>query len=77
MKTTIDLTKMTREELETFAMEASTEAEALKQKVDFYEEQLRLMRQKKFGTSSEKNQVDENQLSLFNDAENEADLTKE
>ena len=77
MKTTIDLTKMTREELETFAMEALTEAEALKQKVDFYEEQLRLMRQKKFGTSSEKNQVDENQLSLFNDAENEADLTKE
>ena len=79
MEKNIDFTKMSRAELEDFAMKASSQAEALKQQVSFYEEQLRLMRQKKFGASSEKNQIAEEQetMSFFNDAEAEADETKE
>ncbi len=43
----------------------------LKAKVNWYEEQIRLSRQKKFGSKSDR--VDPEQLSLFNEAEQESD----
>ena len=83
-KKTVDLASMTRAELEEYAASVSTEktvlesklsAEiaALKSKLTWYEEQLRLNRRRKFGPSSEK--VDFDQLSLFNEAESESDDT--
>lgn len=47
----------------------------LKLKVEWLEEKLRLIRQKRFGTSSER--TDLNQLRLFNEAELEAEPTAE
>ena len=72
-KKLIDLASMTRQELEDYAQNLSTEMTELKQKLDWYEEQFRLGRRKKFGASSEK--VDSRQLSLFNEAEAESDET--
>lgn len=42
--------------------------------VAWYEEQVRLARQKRFGTSSEKTVID--QISMFNEAESESDLQR-
>lgn len=64
---------MTRQELEDYAQNISTEMAALQKKLDWYEEQLRTNRRKRFGASSEK--TDENQLSLFNEAESESEET--
>ena len=47
-----------------------TELEAL---IKFYEGQFRLLKQKQYGASSEKNQYDHEQLSIFNEAETTAD----
>lgn len=73
MEKKIDLSMMPRTELEKFAMEASGEAERLKALVEAKEAELRLLRREKFGSRSEKRKKeetpDENQLSLFNDAE--------
>lgn len=65
---------MQRKELEEYAMNASVEIDILKKKVEQYEAQLRLMTRKKYGSSSEKTKVDENQLSIFDEAEATADL---
>lgn len=70
----IDLAGMQRKELEEYAMNASVEIDVLKKKVEQYEAQLRLMAQKKYGSSSEKTKVDENQLSIFNEAEETAQM---
>jgi len=66
----IDIAAMKRLELEQFAMDQSLEVKKLSAKVDFYEEQIRLMQRQKFGAKSE--QADPNQLSFFNDPEAEA-----
>lgn len=65
---------MQRKELEEYAMNASVEIDALKMKVQQYEAQLRLMARKKYGSSSEKTKVDENQISIFNEAEETAQM---
>lgn len=67
-----DLAGMPRNELEAYAIEAVTEANTWKQKAELYEEQLRLMVKKQYGASSEQSKTDGNQLSLFNEAEEEA-----
>ena len=73
MEKKISLSEMPRTELEKFAMEASAEAEKLKALLSAKEEELRLLRKARFGSSSEKRKreesTDEKQLSLFNDAE--------
>ncbi|ALX50527.1 IS66 family transposase [Lentibacillus amyloliquefaciens] len=51
------------------------ENEALETKLKWYEEQFRLSQQRRFGSSSEK--TDEDQLSLFNEAEVTTDTTVE
>lgn len=51
------------------------EKEELEAKLKWYEEQFRLSQQRRFGSSSEKTNLD--QLSLFNEAEDTADSTTE
>lgn len=51
------------------------EKEELEAKLKWYEEQFRLSQQRRFGSSSEKTNLD--QLSLFNEAEDTADSTIE
>ena len=63
----VDVSGMSREELEQFAVASYEESEELKQKLAWYEEQIRLMREQKFGRKGER--TDENQLSLFNETE--------
>lgn len=69
-KKTMDLSSMTREELEAYAMQVSSEKEELAAKVLWYEEQYRLGRARRFGPSSEQTPFD--QLSFFNEVEAEA-----
>ena len=66
----MDLSKLTREELENHTMELLTENQELKMKLNWYEEQIRIHQQKRFGASSEKTQAD-GQVSLFNEPEND------
>ena len=66
----MDLSKLTREELENQAMKLLTENQELKMKLNWYEEQIRIHQQKHFGASSEKIQTD-GQVSLFNEPEND------
>ena len=68
----IDMAQMPRKELEKFAMEARGEAERLRAVVEAKEAELRHLRKEKFAGKSEKSRndnVDEAQLSFFNDAE--------
>jgi len=51
-----------------------TEIAELKTLVRYYEEQLRLAKHRRFGSSSEKSEYDVNQLSFFNEAEATADV---
>ncbi len=69
IKKTLDLSSMTREELEAFTMQVSAEKQELAAKVSWYEEQYRLGRARRFGPSSE--QTPFNQMSFFNEAEAE------
>ena len=88
-KKTTDLSKMTREELEKNYIEKEIELNAIKltkadeiekllAKIQELEEQARLLKSQKFGKSSEKSKVieDENQLklSIFNEVETIADV---
>ena len=66
----MDLSKLSREELEAKYIKMSTELEAAKMKITWYEEQIRIHQQKRFGASSEKTEISE-QISLFNEPENE------
>ena len=70
VKKTVDLSTMTREELEAYAMQKSMEAESLGAKLSWYEEQYQLSRAKLYGASSEKTPFD--QMSFFNEAESES-----
>lgn len=65
----VDLSSMSREELESNYVNLQTELEAEKLKVSWLEEQFRLQRAVRFGASSEKTLVDFNQMSIFNEAE--------
>lgn len=72
----VDLAAMPRKNLEEYALQTATEAEALRRKVEFYEEQIRLMRQKRFGKKSEASPDEGWQTSLFNEAEDSADESR-
>lgn len=69
IKKMVDISSMSRKEIEEYAMKLSTQMEAMEAKLSWYEEQLRLNRQKRFGASSEKITID--QMSFFNEAESE------
>jgi transposase len=73
VKKTVDLSAMSRQELEEYAMRKSTEVESLAMQLKFYEEQLRRSRAEKYGASSEKMR-DEGyeQINFFNEAEQES-----
>lgn len=62
---------MKRQELEQYAAATTNEVEELKLRIQYYEEQLRLHKVKQYGPKAD--QVDSDQLSLFNDAELDAD----
>ncbi len=66
----MDLSKLTREELEANYAKMYIELEAIKMKLEWYEEQIRIHQQKRFGTSSEKTETG-GQVSLFNESEND------
>ena len=63
------LSSMTRAELEQNIVDLTTEIESQKQKIKWLEEQFRLSRQQRFGSSSEQGMIDNDQISLFNEAE--------
>jgi len=66
-------TEYRMENLENKCAMLAASNEELNAKLKWYEEQFRLANQKRFGASSEKTDLD--QLSIFNDAEKEADQT--
>lgn len=72
----VDLAQMPRKELEEYAMQTCVENDILKQQIEQYEAQLRLLARKKYGRSTEQTNVDEQQLSIFNEAEESADPQK-
>jgi transposase len=67
----INLSAMSRNELEEFAMKKSIENEELSAKIAYYEEQIRRERARRFGRSSEV--LHEGQISFFNEAEQESE----
>lgn len=67
-----NIQKMTREELENFAVSMHTKNEVLSQENTWYKEQIKLNQKKLFGQSSEKDNID--QISLFDEAEVESTL---
>ncbi len=72
MKKSIDLSSLTREELEKQYIKLHSEYISMQAKAEWYEEQFRLSRQKRFGQSSEKDmagQMSFDDLMLFNEAE--------
>ena len=60
---------MSRDELEQNIIELTTQVESQKQKIQWLQEQFGLLQQKRFGSSSEKDMTDGDQMSLFNEAE--------
>ena len=65
----INVSALSRAELEEKFVQLSMEAEMLSAKLSWYEEQFLLSRAKRFGPSSEKS--DFAQMSFFNEAESE------
>ena len=72
----MELSRMSREDLEQQVMLLTTTLEESTMKLSWYEEQLRRAKQQKFGSSSEKT-ADAAQISLFNEAEAESTLAGE
>jgi len=70
-----DLTKYNRIELENEYVKLSDQVEELAAKIAWYENQIRLAKYQKFGTSSEKTDAD--QLNFFNEIEITADPESE
>lgn len=64
-----NLSSMTKAELEQNIVDLTTEVESQKLKIHWLDKQFRLLRQQRFGSSSEQGMVDDSQLSLFNEAE--------
>ncbi len=67
-----DTTENTLENLQDKCLMQEQQIEELTAKLNWYEEQFKLNKQKRFGASSEKTAID--QTSLFNEAEQEADV---
>lgn len=72
----VDLTKYDRNTLEDEYVKVSSRVDELEAKLKWYEGQMRLANQKKYGTSSEKTDTDQGQLYMFNEAELEASETE-
>ena len=70
----IDFSAMSRQEIEEYAVNLTDKVEQLSMQLSWYEEQIRLSRQKRFGASSEKTTIE--QISIFNEAEAEAQEEK-
>jgi len=68
----IDFSVMDRTELEKFAMDKSTQLLAVEAELEAYKELLRKNQKNMFGSSSER-YISEEQISLFNEAEDNAD----
>lgn len=68
---------LTMEELATKNAELEKQNEALQAKLNWWEAQFRLSQQKKFGASSEKSNLDQLVLALFNEMEMTTDLSVE
>ena len=66
----IDFSAMSRQEIEEYAVNLTDKVEQLSLQLSWYEEQIRLSRQKRFGASSEKTTIE--QISIFNEAEAES-----
>ncbi len=66
----MDLSSLTKTELEAKVLQLSMEVESLSMKLSWYQEQYKLNRAQRFGPSSE--QIPFDQLSFFNEAESEA-----
>ena len=64
----IEISRMSREELEQQVMLLTTTLEESMMKLSWYEEQVRRAKQQKFGSSSERS-TDAAQISFFNEAE--------
>ena len=67
-----DKTKLIISKMEKVIADKNSEIEELKKQLAFFKDQILLKNRKMFGRSSE--QVDDNQLSFFNEAEKESDL---
>ena len=72
----IEISRMSREELEQQVMLLTTTLEESNMKLSWYEEQIRRAKQQKFGSSSERS-TDASQISFFNEAEAESTLAGE
>lgn len=68
----VDLTKYDRNTLEDEFVKVSSKVNELEAKLKWYEGQMRLANQKKYGASSEKTDTDSGQIYMFNEAELEA-----
>lgn len=73
MKKDVEVNSPTIEELAAKNAALEKQNEVLQAKIKWFEEQFRLSQHQKFGTSSEKNNPDPLELSLFNEAEITAD----
>ncbi len=70
----VDLSSMTKEELESFALDTSRKLDEVSAELEYYKELFRSSQAKRFGQKSEKNLIDDGQqVCLFNEAEQETD----
>ena len=70
----VDFSSMTKEELESFALDTSKKLDEVSAELEYYKELFRSSQAKRFVQRSEKNLIDDGeQVCLFNEAEQEAD----
>ena len=75
---TVDLSAMTKEELEEYALKTSKELDTVSAELEYYKELFRRSQAKQFGKKNEQTKVDDGkQESLFNEIEAECDETLE
>lgn len=74
---TIDLSKMTKEELEAYALETSEKLDEVSAELEYYRQLFRRSQVKQFGKKSEQTKVDDGseQCSFFDETEAECDET--
>ncbi|MDF1589865.1 MAG: transposase, partial [Gammaproteobacteria bacterium] len=73
MKSTVNTRPYETENLQKQLLDSQSTIDQLQEKIRWYEEQFRLLKQKRFGASSEKNP---DQMELFNEAESILDGLK-
>ena len=71
----IDLSSMTKAELEKYALDTSRKLDEVSAELEYYRKMFRLSQAKRFGRKSEKSLIDDGQQEcFFNEIEKEADL---